>query len=39
MPVFVRTGRGDLRLTLYNGDAVLDIQTAATLRKPIAWPS
>jgi hypothetical protein len=30
MPVFVRTDRGDLRLTLSNRGAVLDTQLAAT---------
>jgi hypothetical protein len=30
MPVFIRAGIGDLRLTLSNGDEVLDIQVAAT---------
>jgi len=30
MPVYLRTDRGDLRLTLSNGDTVLDTQTAAT---------
>jgi hypothetical protein len=30
MPVHIRTARGDLRLTLSNGDAVLDSQVAAT---------
>ncbi len=31
MPVhIIRTGAGDLRLTLSNGDEVLDTQTAAT---------
>jgi hypothetical protein len=30
MPVYVRSGYGDLRLTLFNGDEVLDVQTAAT---------
>jgi hypothetical protein len=30
MPVFIPTDRGDLRLTLSNGDEVLDSQTAAT---------
>ncbi len=30
MPVFIRTHRGDLHLTLSNGDEVLDSQTAAT---------
>jgi hypothetical protein len=30
MPVHIRTGIGDLRLTLSNGDEVLDSQTAAT---------
>jgi hypothetical protein len=30
MPVFLRTDRGDLRLTLSNGDDVLDSQVAAT---------
>jgi hypothetical protein len=31
MPVYTRTGRGgDLRLTLINGDEVLDDQLAAT---------
>ena len=30
MPLHLRTDRGDLRLTLSNGDDVLDSQTAAT---------
>ncbi len=30
MPVFIRAGIGDLRLTLSNGDEVFDIQVAAT---------
>ncbi len=31
MPVYARVDRdGDLRLTLYNGEAVLDVQHAAT---------
>ena len=30
MPVYLRTDRGDLRLTLTNGDDVLDSQVAAT---------
>jgi hypothetical protein len=30
MPVHIRSGVGDLRLTLSNGDAVLDVQVAAT---------
>jgi hypothetical protein len=30
MPVFVRTGRGDLRLTLTSDGEVVDTQTAAT---------
>ncbi len=30
MPVFIRTDRGDLRLTLSNSDQVLDTQEAAT---------
>jgi hypothetical protein len=30
MPVFIRTDRGELRLTLSNGTEVLDAQTAAT---------
>jgi hypothetical protein len=30
MPVFVRTDRGDLRLTLYNRSEILDSQLAAT---------
>jgi len=30
MPLHLRTDHGDLRLTLSNGDEVLDTQTAAT---------
>jgi hypothetical protein len=30
MPVHIRTNLGDLRLTLSNGDDVLDVQVAAT---------
>jgi hypothetical protein len=30
MPVHIRSGVGDLRLTLSNGDEVLDSQVAAT---------
>ncbi len=30
MPVHIRAGVGDLRLTLSNGDDVLDVQVAAT---------
>jgi hypothetical protein len=30
MPVHIRTNLGDLRLTLSNGDEVLDIQVAST---------
>jgi hypothetical protein len=30
MPVHIRAGVGDLRLTLSNGDEVLDVQVAAT---------
>jgi hypothetical protein len=30
MPVHIRAGVGDLRLTLTNGDEVLDVQVAAT---------
>ncbi len=30
MPAHIRTNHGDLRLTLSNGDAVLDSQVAAT---------
>jgi hypothetical protein len=30
MPVHIRSGVGDLRLTLSNGDDVLDSQVAAT---------
>ena len=30
MPVYARTDRGDLRLTLSNGGEVLDVQLAAT---------
>ena len=30
MPVHIRSGHGDLRLTLSNGDDVLDSQVAAT---------
>jgi hypothetical protein len=30
MPVHIRTDHGDLRLTLANGDEVLDTQLAAT---------
>jgi hypothetical protein len=30
MPGYLRTDRGDLRLTLSNGDTVLDTQMAAT---------
>jgi hypothetical protein len=30
MPVHIRAGVGDLRLTLTNGDDVLDVQVAAT---------
>jgi hypothetical protein len=30
MPVYVRADRGDLRLTLSNGDEILDVQLAAT---------
>jgi hypothetical protein len=30
MPVYLRTDRGDLRLTLSNGGEVLDSQPAAT---------
>jgi hypothetical protein len=30
MPIHIRAGVGDLRLTLSNGDEVLDVQAAAT---------
>jgi len=30
MPVHIRSPHGDLRLTLSNGDDVLDVQVAAT---------
>ena len=30
MPVHIRAGIGDLRLTLFNNDDVLDVQVAAT---------
>jgi len=30
MPIHIRAGIGDLRLTLSNGDDLLDVQVAAT---------
>ena len=33
MPVHIRSPHGDLRLTLSNGDDVLDVQVAATLQE------